>query len=319
MVQPTTPLPSRRIKPTPSNLRRSENTPVIQRVERPVSNLHMATPLGDNSNMDMNLEAVTKKIRLLEAELARERVEKATLAKDLADAQVEAMTRDVFDGADLRDQLAAVEGELEEERKRTEDLERQVQEQLRLADERIAEERAERLENGSILRPKGTAGQHWSIQEAMGLGGSARKHESYHMIQRQLRDLAISAQLNWEVEWSQIPTVDKAKFFLVAREKIQFLKRFHNDWATEEIVKQYFKNKRKNHYRHGWLEVPDKYKHLSETSAKRNPSASRVKRVKSAMEAAKKQKKRRLHKRTEVNGEGNEDVDMSFEDDDVDM
>lgn len=52
-----------------------------------------------------------------------------------------------------------------------------------------------------------------------------------------------------------------------------------NDWATEEIVKQYAKNKRKNHYDNGWLEVPQKYAHLKGNASKRNPTASRKKRA----------------------------------------
>jgi len=44
-------------------------------------------------------------------------------------------------------------------------------------------------------------------------------------------------------------------------------------------VKQFVKNKRKNHYANGWLEVPDKYAYLKQNSKKRNPAGSRSKRV----------------------------------------
>jgi hypothetical protein len=64
-----------------------------------------------------------------------------------------------------------------------------------------------------------------------------------------------------------------------ARDQNPYLKRFQNDWATEEIVKQYFKNKRKNHYKKGWLTVPEKYKHLKGNSNRRNASGSRRKRA----------------------------------------
>ncbi len=33
-----------------------------------------------------------------------------------------------------------------------------------------------------------------------------------------------------------------------AREKHKYLKRFENDWVTEELAKMYFKNIRGNHY-----------------------------------------------------------------------
>jgi hypothetical protein len=57
-----------------------------------------------------------------------------------------------------------------------------------------------------------------------------------------------------------------------------------NDWATEEIVKQYMKNKRKHHYRHGWLDVPERYKYLKNNSDKRNPNGSRRKKGLGAVE-----------------------------------
>jgi hypothetical protein len=57
------------------------------------------------------------------------------------------------------------------------------------------------------------------------------------------------------------------------------LARFERDWATEEIVKQFVKNKRKNHYANGWLDVPEKYIHLKQNSMKRNPSRSRSKKA----------------------------------------
>jgi hypothetical protein len=44
-------------------------------------------------------------------------------------------------------------------------------------------------------------------------------------------------------------------------------------------VKQFVKNKRKNHYSNGWLEVPEKYAHLKQNSSKRNPTASRSKKA----------------------------------------
>ena len=66
-----------------------------------------------------------------------------------------------------------------------------------------------------------------------------------------------------------------------------YLKRFRNDWATEEIIKQYFKNKHKHHYKNGWLTPSSRYDHLKDNSAKRSTDGSRVKRAK-VIQAAKK-------------------------------
>jgi pyrroloquinoline quinone (PQQ) biosynthesis protein C len=107
----------------------------------------------------------------------------------------------------------------------------------------------------------------------------------------------MNARINWEVSWGQVPAQDKAKLFEVvstsdrqaidheltrdgqARDQHPFLAKFERDWATEEIVKQFVKNKRKNHYAHGWLEVPAKYAYLKQNAMKRNRTASRSKRA----------------------------------------
>ena len=64
-----------------------------------------------------------------------------------------------------------------------------------------------------------------------------------------------------------------------AREQNPFLARFVGDWATKEIVKQFLKNKRRNHYKNGWLDVPEKYEYLKNNASKCNPAASRRKKA----------------------------------------
>ena len=54
------------------------------------------------------------------------------------------------------------------------------------------------------------------------------------------------------------------------------------------------KNKRAHCYRMGWLEVPEKFTYLKKNSSKRDPTASRLKRVKT--ETAAKRKAKRLEK-----------------------
>jgi hypothetical protein len=58
-----------------------------------------------------------------------------------------------------------------------------------------------------------------------------------------------------------------------------FLERFIDNWATEDLVKQFMKNRRSNHYRKGWLEVPEKYGHLKANAQKRDKNGSRRKKA----------------------------------------
>lgn len=157
--------------------------------------------------------------------------------------------------------------------------------------------------------------------------------------QRYVKDLAIRGGLNWELSWNEIPASDKAKVFQIvsnaisaskgrthsttraqAREHHPFLKRFRNDWATEEIIKQFFKNKRGRAYQQGWIDVPSKYTYLKANSKKRSTDGSRVKRAKAIL-AARKSKKR---PRASPDGAGagstgvRGDVEMSDEEEDED-
>ncbi|KAJ7811663.1 hypothetical protein B0H14DRAFT_3879991 [Mycena olivaceomarginata] len=88
---------------------------------------------------------------------------------------------------------------------------------------------------GSIPKP---AGSSFNIQRAMHLGKSAKDHAKYKALQRCLRDLTLRAGINWEKQWADVSAEVKGKFFAVARETHPILARYHNDWATEAIVKQ---------------------------------------------------------------------------------
>jgi len=61
-----------------------------------------------------------------------------------------------------------------------------------------------------------------------------------------------------------------------AREEAPYLKKFANDWATQALAMQLMKNKRAHAYRRGYLEVPERYAYLKETSAKRYEGRSRA-------------------------------------------
>jgi hypothetical protein len=75
-----------------------------------------------------------------------------------------------------------------------------------------------------------------------------------------------------------------------ARETHPILARYHNNWATEAIVKQYVKNKRNNAYKNNWLEVPAKYTYLKANAAKWNPMAPHGRQNKLAHAAVAKKK-----------------------------
>jgi hypothetical protein len=107
------------------------------------------------------------------------------------------------------------------------------------------------------------------------------------------------------------------------RERHSYLQRFENDWATEAMVRQYTKNKRKTHYSQGTLKVDEKYRHLKDNAAKRDQSKSRKrkgledyeKRKAKAKEAKRRGKgKRRLSRRVEDDNEEPEFVEGSSKD-----
>ncbi|KAJ7192609.1 hypothetical protein B0H12DRAFT_1246116 [Mycena haematopus] len=133
----------------------------------------------------------------------------------------------------------------------------------------------ENAELRKLLAAARAAGAQYNIRDAMGLGKSALDGEKFKGIQRNLRDLTLQAGVNWEKPWGEISAEVKGKLFAVARERHPILARFHNDWATEDIIKQFIKNKRNNAYRNNWLEVPAKFAYLKDNSAKRDPSAPR--------------------------------------------
>lgn len=89
------------------------------------------------------------------------------------------------------------------------------------------------------------------------------------------------------------------------------MKRFRNDWATEELIKQFFKNKRSRAYQQGWLEVPTKYTYLKDNAGKRSTDGSRVKKA-NAILAAKKNKRRQ---NTKAKGKGKATQHREIEED----
>ncbi|KAJ7822755.1 hypothetical protein B0H13DRAFT_2376479 [Mycena leptocephala] len=143
---------------------------------------------------------------------------------------------------------------------------------------------------GSVPRP---AGSTFNIQDAMGLGKGSRNRENYKTTQRYLRDLTLQAGVNWEKLWSEVTAETKGKMFAVARNKHLILERYHNDWATEAIIKQFLKNRRNTEYQNNRLEVPEKYQYLKTNAAKRDPTAPRGRQGKLAKAAAAKKRRKK--------------------------
>ncbi|KAG6848684.1 hypothetical protein H0H93_014905 [Arthromyces matolae] len=107
-----------------------------------------------------------------------------------------------------------------------------------------------------IPRPTGTAGHQFSIQEEMGLVGSAKKMGEYKALVLSLGSPFLLRQ---------------------CQKEHPILARFVNDWATEEIIKQYLKNKRTYAYKKGYLDRPSGYEHLKVNASKRSNAPRRKK------------------------------------------
>ncbi|KAF7332812.1 hypothetical protein MSAN_02432400 [Mycena sanguinolenta] len=169
-----------------------------------------------------------------------------------------------------------------------------------------------------IPRPAGSAGNNFNIQNEMGLGRGAEDRLQYLAIMRNMRDLVLQAGINWEQPWAKTSAAQKEKLFAVARKRHPILERYQNDWATEELAKQYIKNKRRHGYRKGFLDCPSQYAYLKANSAKRDPSAPRGRRVAAARNAKILGKKKAAAKKN-TKGKGKQVVDDDDDEDEEDV
>ncbi|THH16137.1 hypothetical protein EW146_g4450 [Bondarzewia mesenterica] len=69
--------------------------------------------------------------------------------------------------------------------------------------------------------------------------------QKYKSIQHQLRELSIQAGFDFNKTFTEQGHDKRNKLYKAAREQIPELKRYVNDWATIEIVKQFVNNRRK--------------------------------------------------------------------------
>ncbi|KAJ7131800.1 hypothetical protein C8R43DRAFT_1133477 [Mycena crocata] len=213
----------------------------------------------------------------------------AALQKELADlkAHVLASHEKRDGGSRPDDEQNRLLEELEKARNKNAHLEKQ------LARAKANEVNSAGDHNIQVERPKGTAGINFNIQDAMGLGECAEDRKQYVSIMGDMRDLVFEAGIKWEVPWAKTPAELKGKFYAVARERHPILKRYVNDWATDELAKQFIRNRRRNEYKKGTLQRPAEFAYLKANSAKRNPSAPRGRKgVKATTKAAKKAAKK---------------------------
>ncbi|THU75863.1 hypothetical protein K435DRAFT_905802 [Dendrothele bispora CBS 962.96] len=130
-----------------------------------------------------------------------------------------------------------------------------------------------------IPKPQGQAQKDYSLAVKMGLSKSRKSRLLYNALLRAMRDAVSASRIPWQKEWANIDAADEAMLFAVMRERNAFLKRFQNEWASEAMVRQYLKNKRKRHYQLGTLEVPQKYEYLKDNASKRDQSKTRKRRA----------------------------------------
>ncbi|KIY51356.1 hypothetical protein FISHEDRAFT_56863 [Fistulina hepatica ATCC 64428] len=149
---------------------------------------------------------------------------------------------------DLQNELDDLRATLTKQREAYNTLQKQLD---ATTEQQNVAEKPEKL----IRRPEGTAGKDFSIQVAMGLKGGkqTKPYGRYKAIQAKIKDV------------------------LKCRDAVPRLKRYENDWATEELAKQAAKNRRSTMYKNGDLDVPEKYHHLRDNAMKRNPGGSRKK------------------------------------------
>ncbi|KAI0692137.1 hypothetical protein C8T65DRAFT_745275 [Cerioporus squamosus] len=100
----------------------------------------------------------------------------------------------------------------------------------------------------TVPRPVVPRGTRIKIQEEMGLDD-----HDYHVIQQDLHKICHASGLDWTIDFRRQKSENVALLYRAARNKHPILQKYENDWATAELVKQYFQNAR-GHARHkGYL------------------------------------------------------------------
>ncbi|KAH9943583.1 hypothetical protein B0H21DRAFT_748568 [Amylocystis lapponica] len=92
-----------------------------------------------------------------------------------------------------------------------------------------------------VPRPKGTAGQSYNLQEAMGLEDN---YALYSAIRGYVRNLVRASRLNKKTRWNRQPIEIISKIFKLARKEFPILARYAHDWPADEFAKAYLKRTR---------------------------------------------------------------------------
>ncbi|THU76248.1 hypothetical protein K435DRAFT_879478 [Dendrothele bispora CBS 962.96] len=154
-------------------------------------------------------------------------------------------------------------------------------------------------EHIKVPKPEGQAGKDYSLAVKMGLSRSTNSQRRYNALLRSMRDAVSESRIPWQREWAQIDAADKAMLFAIMRQRDPFLSRFENDWASEAMVRQYLKNKRKTAYKQGTLTAPSKYDYLKTNSAQRDQSKTRKRKAIQERRSKKKAEKEARRQRRE--------------------
>ncbi|KDQ17184.1 hypothetical protein BOTBODRAFT_185910 [Botryobasidium botryosum FD-172 SS1] len=101
--------------------------------------------------------------------------------------------------------------------------------------------------NAIVPRPHGSAGDGFSLQNAMGLENDRAQ---YKAIQRMIKSLVNRADIPSTIHFRHIDPVTLGKIHRIARQRQPYLARFQHNWATDEFIVMLLKSRRKTARRH---------------------------------------------------------------------
>ncbi|EJD33081.1 hypothetical protein AURDEDRAFT_131867 [Auricularia subglabra TFB-10046 SS5] len=132
---------------------------------------------------------------------------------------------------ELEEQLARVQALYKHERAKRKKLQKR------------ANKNADAQASGKITRPKGSAGDNYSLQTAMGLKD---KRETYLACRPQLavKRCVDRAGLDENIHMRNQDVLKLGLVYKAAREANPYLKQFAQDWATFEFVRMLLRNRR---------------------------------------------------------------------------
>ncbi|KAJ6450355.1 hypothetical protein C8R45DRAFT_1114088 [Mycena sanguinolenta] len=128
----------------------------------------------------------------------------------------------------------------------------------------------------TIPKPRGGT----SIQVGMRLAKTETGHLLYATARSTVRDCVTCAGMDLAVPWDKQPLEKRSLVVNAVKEKVTYMERMENDWATQMLARQYLKNKRVKAYAKGTLERPEGFDHLRVNATMRSADGSRIKKAK---------------------------------------